>query len=117
MINISNPLNPIVEGVHAIPDAINFEYWVKAVDDQLYAATLLVDNSYAQHILDVSNPASPAKIGEFDHFNTSPMSLIEGVEVNGYNYYPSRGEGLLIYQCHDCIILDKRVYLPLSIKK
>ncbi|MCP5101566.1 MAG: hypothetical protein GY943_38980 [Chloroflexi bacterium] len=116
IINISNPLTPVVEGVFTVPDVSNYEFWVQAVDGELYAATIEIDTAIAQDILDVSNPISPVKVGEFNHFHPSLQTLIEGVEVNGYNYYPSRKDGLLVYQCHDCVILDKNTYLPLILK-
>ena len=116
IINISDPLNPVVEDTFTIPNGSAYDYWVKAVDGQLYVAALDLDTPIMLDIFDVTNPTSPTKVGEFGHFIPSLRTLIEDVEVNGYYYYPSRKDGLLIYECHDCIVLDKNVYLPFVIK-
>ena len=113
IVNISNPLNPVVENVYKIPDSSTYEYWVKAVDGQLFAASELVDGSFAQDILDVTNPTSPVKVGEFAHYKPEFQQYTEGIEVNGYLYYPTTRDGLLIYDCFDCVGGKSRLFLPL----
>jgi len=112
IINISNPLNPVIEGVYQIPNATGYGIWLKSVDGKLYVAAELEDDSIAQYIMDVSNPTNPVKVGDFKHFDHEITSFKDALKVENYIYYPYLNDGLLIY-CDDCSSLDYPVYLPM----
>ncbi len=109
IVNVSDPLNPVDSGAYRISGDRGYNYEVTAKNGQLYVSAPLTNGETAQEILDVSNPAAPVKVGEYEYLNGQTLS------VNGawYEYAARKEYGLYIYTS---TANGTNVFLPLIVR-
>ena len=107
IVDVSDPLNPVDSGTYRISGDAGYDYKVAAKDGQLYVSAPLANGETAQEILDISNPATPVKVGDYEYLNGQAIS----VDGNWYEYAARKERGLYIYSA-----TGTNVYLPIIVR-
>lgn len=110
--DVTNPLSPTQVGVYTIPNAYDYEYEVDSQNGYLYVSARLEGGRTVNHILDVSDPTNPVKIGNYRYMGE--LEKIVGNQV--YAYVPEKELGFSIYGLANTPESDHKVYLPIILK-
>lgn len=110
--DVTDPLAPTPVGIYTIANAIGYNYGVESQNGYLYVSAPLENGFTAMHILDVSNPANPVKIGDYQYLG----ELIVSAGEDDYIYAAERELGLSIYGAGGNANSDFKAYLPLALR-